>query len=138
MKKLLQIITNHSSLMGFIGLTGILALSLLNIAAFLEYSKYILGLSNRFIVLLPAIKMLLNIDILFIVAIILMYNSLEKVFNPKILLVGVLGLVTAIGLYTTAKDKPMTLILMLGLYGIGISIYASIVGFSLLSKKKTH
>jgi hypothetical protein len=124
--------------LSLIGLTGLLALVILNIAAFLEYSKYIFGVSNSFIVFLPAIKLLLNIDALVVTAIIFMYNAKEKVISPKLLFAGLLSLLTVIGAYMLAKDKPMALIAMLGLYGLGISVYATVIGFSSLGKKKTQ
>ncbi|MFT9496076.1 hypothetical protein [Anaerosolibacter sp.] len=142
MRKLFQLSTNSHVFVNYMGFAGLSAFFLLNIAGLMEYGKYALGLSNRFIFFLPGIKLLLNIDLLFIVALILMYNAVEKFLNPKLFLIGILliGIVGTVCIL--AKDKTMAMIGILGLYGIGISLFASIIGFSALikigKKKPTH
>lgn len=135
MRKHFQSAPNTFNFINYTGLTGLFAFSLLNLAALVEYIKYSLGISNHFIALLPAIKLLLNIDLLFIVALILIYNTIEKFLDLKLLftialLIGIVG--TS---YVLVKHKPIVLISALGLYGLGISLYASIAGFGILNPK---
>lgn len=132
MKKLFQLTPNSYTFINYIGLVGLTAFSLLNLATLVVYVKYALGVSNQFVLLLPAIKLLLNIDFLFIIALILIYNAIEKLFNFKLFLTGILLIGIVSFLYILIKNKPIVIITALGLYGLGISLYASIVGFGIL------
>lgn len=135
MKKLSQLSTNSNAFINYIGLIGVSAFFLLNLAALLEYGKYTLGITNHFIDLLPAIKLIFKIDFIFMVVLIFLYNAVEKVFNPKILYIGIplVGIFSTI--YMLVKNKPLVIIAAIGLYGLGIYIYTSILGFALLISK---
>ncbi|TCQ08114.1 hypothetical protein EDD79_1001203 [Serpentinicella alkaliphila] len=137
MRKFFQLDPNTFIFINYISLVGLLAFSLLNLAALVTYIKYTLGVSNQFIVLLPAIKLLLNIDFLFLVALILMYNAIEKFFDFKLVLIGaMIGIVSI--LYILVNNKPIVMIATLGLYGLSIPLYAIIVGPNILTSKRYH
>lgn len=135
MKKLLKLKPSNYTVISYIGLAGLSAFFILNIAALVEYTKYTLGVSNYFIILLPAIKLLLNIDFLFVVALILIYNSIDKFLDFKFFLIGaaLLGVISVV--YALVNNKPMLIIAALGLYGLGIFLYTSILGFTLFIPK---
>ena len=132
MKKLFQLFTKGQTYANYIALAGLFAFILLNLAGFIEYAKYLLGMSNNFYNVLPAFRLLLKIDFLFIAALILMYNAVEKFVKPILLLVGILLTILTSILYFIVKDMPMVIFGIIGLYGLGIFLYASIIGFGLL------
>ncbi|MBB6215337.1 hypothetical protein HNQ80_001426 [Anaerosolibacter carboniphilus] len=141
MKKLFQLSTSSHVFINYIGLAGFSAFFLLNIAALVEYGKYALGISNRFVFFLPVIKLLLNIDLLFVVALIMIYNAIEKFLTPNLCFIVTLLIGIAGALYILVKGKPLAMISILGVYSIGISLFTSIIGFGSLiqiEKKKTR
>ncbi len=136
MKKPFQLLANGHSFANYTALAGLFAFFLLNLAGFLEYAKYLLGISNHFFDVLPAISLLLKIDFLFILTLILMYSAIEKVVKPILFLIGILlAIVTSI-LHFLVKDMPLVIFGIIGLYGLGVFLYASIIGFGLLLPPK--
>ncbi|SNS91659.1 hypothetical protein SAMN05446037_102737 [Anaerovirgula multivorans] len=136
MRKPFQIAPTTFIFINYIGLVGLFAFSLLNLAALAEYVKYTYGVSNHFIVLLPAIKLLLNIDLLFIAALILIYNAIEKILDFKLFFTGALLIGVVSTTYFLIQHKPIVIIATLGLYGLAIPLYAVIVGPNILTSKK--
>ncbi|SCY07237.1 hypothetical protein [Alkaliphilus peptidifermentans] len=109
-------------------IVGLCGFFLLNMFAVFEYGKYFFGLDNIFLEVIPAIRILAKIDFLFVLLIILILNKKEGYFSFKELLSIVMLFSTGGVLYYLIKEKPLTIIILLGLYGIGISIFACIVG----------
>jgi|GEM_PF-7010356 len=135
MKKLFQSFTKGQTFGNYIALAGLIAFFLLNFVGFMEYVKFQLGISNSFFAVLPAIRILLKIDFIFILTLILIYNSVEKFVKPILFLIGSLLIIFGIILHFLMKDMPMVIFGIIGLYGLGIFLYASIIGFGLLPLK---
>ncbi|AOT68651.1 hypothetical protein [Geosporobacter ferrireducens] len=137
MKKTIQLLGNDNHFTKSIGLTSLFTFLILNILAIVVYIKYLLGFSNSFITLLPAIKILLNTDFLFVVVLIFIYNAAEKFFGMKTILAAIILISIGEALYLLMKDKPFAIIFLLGLYGIGISIFTSVIGLDAMIRIAT-
>lgn len=134
MKKAIQLFGNSNHFTNSISLTSLFIFFLLNILAVTVYIKYLLGFSNRFITFLPAIKILLNIDFIFVVILIFVYNAAEKFFGLKTIFTAVILISVGKALQLLMADKPFVIIFLLGLYAIGISVFTSIIGLDVIIK----
>ncbi len=141
MRKFFQLLKNDHIPIYYIGLAGLFAFSILNLTAFIEYGKYFFGLSNHFVMILPSIKALLKIDFLFVVSLIFIYNYMENFISFKAASIGILCICMVGAIYYLAKTRPLAMISMLGLYGIGIFLFTSIIGLQTMlriTKKDSH
>ena len=134
MKKIIQLLGNNNNFANSMSLTSLFAFLILNLIAVIVYVKYLLGFSNSFITLLPAIKVLLNIDFLFVLVLIFIYNASEKFFGLKTVFGIIILISLGEALYLLMKDKPFAIIFFLGLYGIGISLFTTVIGLDTLIK----
>ena len=137
MKRIIQLLGYDNNFTSSMSLTSLFAFLILNIIAIIVYIKYLLGFSNSFITLLPAIKVLLNIDFLFVLILIFIYNASEKFFSLKTVFGIVIFISLGEALYLLMKDKPFAIIFFLGLYGIGISLFTTVIGLDTLIKITT-
>lgn len=132
MKRLTNIFKRNSIILISIAVLGVLSLLSLNIFALFEYIKYAFSISNRFIAILPAIKVLLNVDFLFIFTLLFVYNTAEKVipFNTMLILLTILGF--SLKTSNLIKDKSAVIILLLGIYSTVMILFSAIIGFGLI------
>lgn len=128
MKRILDMLGNDNYFAISLSLTSLFAFLLLNVAAIVLYIRYLFGISSSFISLLPAVKILLNVDLIFIIGLIFIYNTIEKFFSLKTGFAAITAISIVGALYLLMKDKAFTIIFLLALYGFGVSIFTSFVG----------
>ncbi|SHJ31129.1 hypothetical protein SAMN02745975_01774 [Geosporobacter subterraneus DSM 17957] len=128
MKRILHMLGNDNYFVISLSVASLFAFLLLNVAAIVVYIRYLLGISSSFISLLPAVKILLNVDFIFVVVLIFIYNTIENFFGLKAVFAAITVISIVEALYLLMKDKPFAIISLLALYGFGVSIFTSFVG----------
>lgn len=134
MKKMNEWISGDHVLVRCTSYLGFCSFLMLNLLALIEYIKFKAGISNVFIECLPSVKILLNIDFLFCLGLFLIYNKLEGFFKLRTLLIVLILIFLAWGLYKLTNQKPLTIIMALGLYAVGIAIFTWVIGLGAIFK----
>lgn len=124
------VLVSYSSYLGF----GFFMI--LNLIVIIEFFKYKAGISSFFIESLPLIKILLNIDFLFTLVLLVIYCKLEGFINFGTIYIALLILCLAWGLYNLSIGKPLPMIIMLGIYAIGIAVFTWIIGLGAVLNSK--